>query len=138
MNLVLRLSAVLGRILIGLYFLLPGIMKLQDLHGTAAEMASHNVPYVSILLPLAAGVEIAGGLALILGFRVRTAAFLLIGFTICVNYFMHDFWTLPSDQYLIEMQLFVKNLAVIAGLLIMFGMGGGPMRVSRELGMSKR
>jgi len=138
MNFVLRLSAVLGRVLLGLYFLLPGIMKLQDLHGTAAEMASHNVPYVNFLLPLAAGIEIAGGLALILGFRVRMASFVLICFTAGVNYFMHDFWSLPSELYALELQLFVKNLAVIAGLLIIFGLGGGPMRVSRELGFGKR
>jgi putative oxidoreductase len=138
MDFVLRISAFLGRVLLGLFFLLPGIMKLQDLHGTATEMTAHNVPYVSILMPLAIGAEIAGGLALVLGFRVRFASLMLIGFTAAVNYFMHDFWSLPSELYAMEMQLFIKNLAVIAGLLIVFGLGAGPMRVSRELGISKR
>lgn len=132
MNVGLRLTALMGRVLLGLYFFLPGIMKLQDASDAAAVMLDRDIPYADLLLPVAIGVEIIAGLALVLGFRVRIAALALIVFTVATNAFIHNFWALPSIDYATEFQMFTKNVAVIAGLLFVFGMGGGPYRLSQE------
>ncbi len=132
MNFGLRISALLGRVFLGLYFFLPGIMKLQDASDAAALMLDRGIPYSDILLPIAIGVEISAGLALILGFRVRIAALALIAFTVATNMFIHNFWALPSIDYATEFQMFTKNAAAIAGLLFVFGTGGGPYRLSHE------
>jgi putative oxidoreductase len=132
MNVGLRLTALLGRVLLGLYFFLPGIMKLQDASDAAAVMLDRDIPYAEIFLPIAIGVEIIAGLALILGFRVRFATLVLIVFVAATNMFIHNFWALPSMDYATEFQMFTKNIAVIAGLLFVFGTGGGPYRLSHE------
>jgi len=132
MNVGLRLIALLGRVLLGLYFFLSGIMKLQDSSDAATLMLDRDIPYSEILLPVAIGVEIIAGLALMLGFRVRFATLALIVFTVASNMFIHNFWALPSIDYATEFQLFTRNVAVIAGLLFVFGTGGGPYRLSHE------
>ena len=54
---------VTGRVLLGLYFLIPGISKIVGFGGTAQYMATHGVPFVSVLLPITILVQIGGGAA---------------------------------------------------------------------------
>src|SRR4051812_2492617 len=66
-----------GRLLLATIFVLSGLTKFTDWNGTAAFVSAHGLPLVPVLLPLAAIVEIAGGLAILLGFRSRMAALVL-------------------------------------------------------------
>lgn len=109
-----------GRALLGLYFLLPGIMKVIGYSGTLALMASKGVPLAFILLPLTILMQVGLGLFLIIGKQVRVSALLLFGLTILINVFIHNFWALQGDpSYGHEMQNFIKNLAIAAGLLVL-------------------
>ena len=54
---------VTGRVLLGLYFLIPGISKIVGFGGTAQYMATHGVPFVAVLLPITILVQIGGGAA---------------------------------------------------------------------------
>jgi putative oxidoreductase len=111
-----------GRALLGLYFLLPGASKILDYAGTAAYMEAHAVPLTALLLPLTIVIQIGGGLALVVGFRTAPVAFLLAGLTLVISLFMHDFWTLEEGTARAhEMQNFIKNLAIMAGLLCVAG-----------------
>ena len=58
-----------GRILLCTIFILSGLTKFTDWQGTAQYMASKNMPLIPVLLPLAAVIEVAGGLAIVLGAR---------------------------------------------------------------------
>src|SRR5947208_16560585 len=69
--------ALLGRILVSVIFLLSGAMKVMDWSGTLEHMAAQGLPASSVLLSLATLAEIAGGLALLLGWQTRFAAFML-------------------------------------------------------------
>ncbi len=115
---------VLGRVLLGLYFLVPGISKIVGFATMAAYMKQHGVPLVTPLLALTIVVQIGGGLALIAGWRTHVAAFLLAGLTLLISVFMHDFWNAyeGGDQGH-EMQNFIKNLGIFAGLLILAARG---------------
>ena len=111
---------VVGRSLLGLYFIVPGLSKIFDYMGTLALMQMKGVPLSSILLPLTITIQIIGGFFLILGKSLRLSALLLFGLTIIINVYIHDFWTLADDpSYAHEMQNFVKNLAIAAGLLVL-------------------
>src|SRR5436190_20275572 len=66
-----------GRILLSTIFILSGLTKFTDWQGTAAYMAAHGLPLIPVLLPLAAIVEMAGGLAILLGSKSRLAALVL-------------------------------------------------------------
>ena len=100
-----------GRALLGLYFIMPGVMKVLGWEGSADYMTTHGVPLVVPLLMITIVLQVGGGLMLAAGYRARLAAFVLAGLTLLINLFMHDFWNdyegLDKGH---EIQNFVKNL----------------------------
>ena len=115
-----NLFFITGRSLLGLYFIGPGLSKVFDFSSTLALMRMKGVPFSLFLLPLTIAIQLLGGIFLILGKNLRLTAFMLFGLTIFINIFIHNFWALngdPSQAH--EMQNFVKNLAIAAGLLVL-------------------
>ncbi len=115
-----KFSITLGRVLLGLYFLSPGISKISSYGLTAEYMTLHNIPLVSILLPITIVLQIALGSMLIAGYRIKESALILAALTIFINIGVHDFW----NQYQNidaghETHNFVKNLGIFAGLLVL-------------------
>ena len=110
--------------LLGLYFVGPGLMKVTGFAGTLAYMEQHGVPLALPLLVLTIPLQVGGGLALIANWNTRTAAFLLAGLTLLINLYMHDFWNhYEGGNQQHEMQNFVKNLGIFAGLLLLAARG---------------
>tara|TARA_B100001142_G_C14056330_1_gene547946 strand:- start:136 stop:588 length:453 start_codon:yes stop_codon:yes gene_type:complete len=115
-----NLFFITGRSLLGLYFIGPGLSKVFDFASTLALMRMKGVPFSLVLLPLTIVIQLLGGIFLILGKNLRLTAFMLFGLTIFINIFIHNFWALngdPSQAH--EIQNFVKNLAIAAGLLVL-------------------
>ena len=109
-----------GRMLLGLYFLLPGISKIPTYAGTTEYMLLHNIPLASILLPITIVLQIGLGVMLIIGYRIKESALILAALTIFINIGMHDFWNeYPNTDAGHETQNFVKNLAIFSGLLVL-------------------
>ena len=109
-----------GRILLGFYFLLPGISKIPTYAGTTEYMLLHNIPLASILLPITIVLQVGLGVMLIIGYRIKESAIILGVLTIFINIGMHDFWNeYPNTDAGHETQNFVKNLAIFAGLLVL-------------------
>ena len=110
----------MGRALLGLYFFIPGLTKITGYAATLDYMVLHDIPLPDILLPLTIIIQVGGGLALMAGFRIREMALCLAGLTILINVGMHDFWnTYPELNTQHEVQNFVKNLGIFAGLLVL-------------------
>jgi putative oxidoreductase len=101
-----------GRILISSIFIMAGINKINGYVGTQGYMESMGVP--GVLLPLVILLEIGGGLAVLLGWQTRIAAFLLAGFTVFSALIFHANF---GDQ--MQSILFMKNVAMAGGLLIL-------------------
>jgi putative oxidoreductase len=115
-----RPMAVVGRVLLGLYFVVPGIFKVTGFAGSLAYMELHGVPFALPLLLLTILLQVGGGLAIIFDRQTRTAAFLLAGLSLLINLFMHDFWNdYPGGNPQHELQNFIKNLGIFAGLLLL-------------------
>ena len=109
-----------GRVLLGIYFLLPGISKIPTYAGTTEYMLLHNIPLATILLPITIVLQIGLGVTLIIGYRIKESALILAALTIFINIGMHDFWNeYPNTDAGHETQNFVKNLAIFAGLLVL-------------------
>jgi putative oxidoreductase len=109
-----------GRVLLGLYFLLPGISKILTYAGTTEYMLLHNIPLASVLLPITIVLQVGLGVMLIIGYRIKESALILAALTIFINIGMHDFWNeYPNTDAGHETQNFVKNLAIFAGLLVL-------------------
>ena len=114
------ISILIGRSLLGLYFLGPGIAKVFNYSNYVAVMQENEVPLTLVALPIVILVQVIGGLMLILNQNVKFCALLLFATTIIINFYIHDFWTLAdglSKSH--ETQNFVKNLAICAGLLVL-------------------
>ena len=115
-----KFSITFGRVLLGFYFLLPGISKIPTYAGTIEYMLLHNIPLVSILLPITIALQLILGTTLILGYRIKESALILAALTIFINIGVHDFWNeYPNTDASHETQNFVKNLAIFAGLLVL-------------------
>ncbi len=122
----------LGRFLLGIYFILPGISKITGWEGTVQYMAEHNVPFIPFLLVITIILQLGCGAALIVGFQGKVAAFLLAGLTLVISLAMHNFWTYPEGmERTHETQNFFKNLGIMAGLLCVAGLGTGRLSLTR-------
>ncbi|MEH6910357.1 MAG: DoxX family protein [Oceanicoccus sp.] len=117
-----RMFLLVGRGLLGLYFIVPGITKITGFAAMTEYMAAHNVPLVPVLLVVTIVVQIGGGACLAIGYRTQLMAFVLAGLTLVISVFMHNFWAMESGmEQAHEMQNFVKNMAIMAGLMYAVG-----------------
>jgi len=122
-----------GRILMGAYFILPGIQKITEFDMMSRYMGEHSVPMISVLLPLTILLQISAGAAIIVGYKGKIAAFILAGLTFVISVYMHDFWDMAEGiAQAHEMQNFVKNMAIMSGLLIMAAVGTGKFSLDNK------
>ena len=111
-----------GRIMLALIFILSGLGKIHDPAGTAGYMQSVGLP--AILLWPTIALEVLGGIALVIGFQTRLVAFALAVFTLMAAAFFH---TNFADQ--MQMIMFLKNIAIAGGLLLLVSSGATALSV---------
>jgi putative oxidoreductase len=116
---------VLGRFFYVLIFLMAGANHFSK--QTIGYAASQGVPLASIAVPLSGVLAIAGGLSILLGYRAKLGAWLIVLFLIPVTLMMHKFWTVQDPMMAqIQMILFMKNVAMLGGALLISQFGAGP------------
>jgi len=81
---------------------------------------------VSLFLAGAILCEVLGGLSVLVGYRARIGAAALIVFLIPASLIFHDFWTLEGMEQQVQMVMFMKNLSIMGGLLLVMSLGTGP------------
>lgn len=123
--------ALVGRVLLAAMFVVAGIDKTTGFEGTAGYIALVGLPFAELLTVLTIAVEIGAGLALIVGFQARIAALLLAGFTLAASVLFHNFWAMPTEQAYVQQLMFMKNLSVAGGLLMIVALGGGALGISK-------
>ena len=119
--------ALAGRVLLALMFVLAGYDKIGGFEGTQQFMASAGVP--GALLPLVILAELGGGLAIVFGFLTRTASIGLAVFTVLAAVIFHADFNDYTQQL-----LFMKNLSIAGGLLILAASGSGRLSIDSTLG----
>jgi putative oxidoreductase len=115
----------LGRICIATIFVLSGVNKFMDYHSAAIYMASKGLTMIPFFLYASATLEVLAGLCILVGFKVHYAAALLALYLIPVTWIFHDFWNLDPLARLIQLIMFLKNLAIFGGLLYVIACGAG-------------
>lgn len=117
----------LARVLLAAIFVLAGFSKIAGYEGNVAYMASVGLP--GFLLPAVIALEVLGGLALIIGFKVRLVSLALAGFSIASALLFHlDL----ADQ--MQFIMFFKNLAMAGGFLALANTAPGAWTLDRKLG----
>ena len=89
------------------------------------KILEHALPWVSLLLILGIVFELVGGLLIFLSLNIRLGAFLLLIFLILTTLFFHHFWYLQGTDYDLQLSMFLKNLSIFGGLLIVLTYGKG-------------
>jgi putative oxidoreductase len=115
----------LGRLLFGLIFIMSGPRHFTS--GVIGFAASQGVPLASILVPISGLLALAGGLSILLGYRAKIGAWLIVLFLVGVTPMMHKFWGIadPMAQQM-QMIMFFKNLSMLGGALLITQLGSGP------------
>ena len=110
----------IGRTLIGIYFLLPGIAKVFLFSANLEVVIAKEVPFPIFSLSVVAMAQIIYGSYIIFGKHLRISSIALAITTLLINFYIHDFWNLTGDpSQAHETQNFVKNIGILAGLLIL-------------------
>ncbi len=118
-----------GRILLSVIFLISGVMKIVAFPDVEKGMAAHGMPAVPFFLVCAIIVELLGGLSVLLGYKARLGALVLAAYLIPVTLVMHGFWTAEGAAMQNQFTHFLKNVAIIGGLLVVVGGGAGPASI---------
>ncbi|MBI4376445.1 MAG: DoxX family protein [Elusimicrobia bacterium] len=111
------LLALLGRLFLSAIFLASAFGKITNFDGTVQYMEVHGLPWAPLLCAGAVGLEVLGGISLLLGYGVRWGAAALAAFVIAVSLIFHS----SPDQRL----HLLKNMGILGGLLQVMAFGAG-------------
>jgi len=118
-----------GRLLISSIFIFSGLGKLAAHAAMVGFAASKGLPAPDLAIWLAAAIEIFGGLAILLGFQTRIAAWVLFLYLIPVSLVFHNFWALQGMERMDNQIHLFKNVAIMGGLLFVATFGAGAYSV---------
>jgi putative oxidoreductase len=124
--------ALIGRVLIAAIFAYFGYLKAMNFDGTTAYFARWGFPLPQVSALLAVVFELGGGILLILGWKTRAVAWLLVLYTVIATAVAHRYWSYPADQAFNQMSHFFKNVSLIGALLYLAAAGPGPLAVDRR------
>jgi putative oxidoreductase len=124
----------IGRIFLIMIFLMSAVgNKIPNFKATADYMSSEGVPAPSFLLLGAIVFLLAGGISILIGYKARIGAALLLLFLVLASYWFHDFWTFEDpQQQQMQMISFMKNLGLMGAMLIIIARGSGPFSLDNR------
>jgi len=125
---------VLGRLLLcTIFFMAAEGNKIPHFSDVAKVMESAGVPAPQFLLAGAIVFLVVGSLSVIVGYKARIGAVLLLTFLVLASYYFHPFWKLEGQAQQEQMIHFMKNLSMMGAMLFVMANGSGPMSVDSLL-----
>ena len=121
-----------GRILVGILFLVAGIMKVMNIAGTTGYMTRLGFPAPELMAYLSTIIELVSGVLLIIGWQTRRVAWLLIVYVLIATGMAHRFWEYEPAQRVNQINHFLKNLALIGAMLYIAVSGPGSASVDKS------
>jgi putative oxidoreductase len=126
------LLPLIGRIFLGALFVVAGYGKLTGFAGFAGYLTKLGFPAPEAMAVLAILFELGGGILLIVGWQTRWVAWALVIFVVIATFAAHRFWDFDAAQRTMQMTQFLKNFAVIGGLLMVAAFGPGSASLDRR------
>jgi putative oxidoreductase len=127
------ITTLAGRILISVIFLISGFFKVGGYSQIVGYAAAVHLPAPGVAIAMAAAVELACGLAILAGFKTRASAWLLFLYLLPVTYIFHNFWAVQGQEQQMQMVNFLKNVAIMGGLLVLSVNGAGAYSADAKL-----
>jgi putative oxidoreductase len=126
------LAALVGRILLAFMFVYSGFGKIAGFEGTAGAIASKGMPVPQLMAIGAIAVELGAGLLLLVGYKARWAALAIFLFLIPATLIFHNFWASPPAEFRMQQINFMKNFAIMGGMLMVWAFGPGRFAFDRD------
>jgi putative oxidoreductase len=132
MGAIRQYGPLVGRILLAAIFIWAGLGKIAGFAGTVGYIQSVGLPAAQLLAVLTIVVELGAGLLLVLGWKARWAAAALFVFSFLAGVFFHAFWASAPEQAYMQQVQFMKNLAIMGGMLYVVVYGSGPLSLEQS------
>ena len=132
----MKYAVLAGRQLFSIIFIIASAGHFS--HQTIESAAQHGVPMAALLVPVSGVIALMGGLSVLVGFQTRLGAWLLVIFLVPVTLVMHNFWAAPDAMtFQSEQAMFMKNLTMLGGALLISYFGAGPLSLDALLSQRK-
>lgn len=130
-HITMKYIPLIGRILFSLIFLSSGLMgHMMMASQTAAYAASSGVPAPMAMVVISGIIALLGSLSIILGYKAKMGAWLIVIFLVPITFIIHNFWAVTDPMmHQMQMAMFMKNIALIGGALMISYFGSGPMSI---------
>jgi putative oxidoreductase len=132
----MRFAALAGRQLFSMIFIIASAGHFGS--QTMEAAARHGVPWPELLVPISGVIALVGGLSVFLGLYTRFGTWLLVIFLVPVTLMMHNFWAAPDPMtFQLERAMFLKNVALLGGALLINYFGADPLSLDALLGRER-
>lgn len=128
----------IGRIFLATIFIFEAVDSTIYFEKTKQVMTLHGLTWnQDFLLYGAIFLLITGGLLVLFGYRSTLGTILLLMYWVPVTFIVHDFWNFPKEELREQSILFMKNIAIIGGLLMLAGKGSGRYSIKKLLATTR-
>lgn len=133
-----NLLALIGRILISAIFIYEGADSILYMEKTRAMMIEYGLTWkTDTLLYGSIVLLVVGAIMLLIGYRIRFGVWLLLIYWLPLTFIVYSFWNDPAEMRRLNAILFMKNLAIAGGLIMIAAHGGGRYAVQRLYQVSR-
>jgi putative oxidoreductase len=128
-----KIIPLIARTFLALIFIRSGIGKIQSFSDTQEQIASAGLPLAALLAAGAIVFELVGAALVLLGYKAKWGALLLILFLIPATLVFHT-----NFAETMQVTQFFKNLAILGGLLMVTAFGSGPLSLDNQTSSRRR
>lgn len=128
----------IGRIFVAFIFLYDAFDSIFYFKETKAQMTEYGLTWnQDLLLYGAIFLLLLGGTLVLIGYRSGFGVTLLLLYWIPVTFIVHSFWNDPEPERRLHAIMFMKNIAIAGGLLIILVNGSGKYSIKRLFATAK-
>jgi putative oxidoreductase len=132
----MKYVAFTGRIFYAVIFLMTALTHFS--RAAIGYAIAKDVPMPSFFVPVSGIIAVVGAISIMLGYKAKGGALLIILFLIPVTYKMHDFWNETDPvQYKMQVGNFVKNLSLLGAAMLITYFGAGPFSIDHSANKRK-
>lgn len=132
------LTDLIGRIFLSAIFIFEAFDSAIYFEKTKQTMDLYHITWNQELLIYGAiTLLVLGGVMVLMGYRTTIGSFMLLCYWVPVTFIVHDFWNYPKGELRLQSILFMKNIAIIGGLLMLIGKGSGRYSIKRLLATTR-
>ncbi len=119
-----------ARLCICAIFLVSAIgNKIPHFSQVVTTMREKEIPFPRVALVLAIILLVLGSLSVVIGFKARVGALMLLIFLVPATVYFHDFWNMNDASTGLQQIMFMKNLSLAGTMLMISLLGAGPWSI---------